>query len=278
AVLGALPVRLVAAGWPPAGWVVVACAVGQGDAVVLPVGSGRAVVVDAGPEPGAVDGCLRRLGVREVPLLVISHFHVDHVGGVAGVFRGRRVGAVLTPSSTDPESGRDLVRAAATGGRAALLTTVAGARHPVGGVDLLVLGPPYPLAGTRSDPNNNSLVLRATVAGVRILLAGDAETEEQHAMVTRAAPGQLRADVLKVAHHGSAYQDPGFLDAVRPAVALVPVGTGNTYGHPSPGLLARLNSGGVRVLRTDTDGDVAAVRTGNGLAVARRGLPAGRQP
>ncbi|MFJ2082095.1 ComEC/Rec2 family competence protein [Micromonospora chokoriensis] len=276
-VLGALPVRLVFAGWPPPGWVVVVCAVGQGDAVVLPVAPGRAVVVDAGPEPGAVDGCLRRLGVREVPLLVISHFHADHVGGVAGVFRGRRVGAVLTPSSTDPESGRDVVRAAATGGRAALLTTVAGARHPVGGVDLLVLGPPYPLAGTRSDPNNNSLVLRATVAGVRILLPGDAETEEQHAMLARATPGQLRADVLKVAHHGSAYQDLGFLDAVRPAVALVPVGTGNTYGHPSPGLLSRLGRGGARVLRTDTDGDLAAVRTRTGLAVAHRGVPPGRQ-
>ncbi|MGC5291080.1 ComEC/Rec2 family competence protein [Micromonospora sp. DT231] len=276
-VLGALPVRLVFAGWPPPGWVVVVCAVGQGDAVVLPVAPGRAVVVDAGPEPGAVDGCLRRLGVREVPLLVVSHFHADHVGGVAGVFRGRRVGAVLTPSSTDPESGRDLVRAAATAGRSALLTTVAGARHPVGGVDLLVLGPPYPLAGTRSDPNNNSLVLRATVDGVRILLPGDAEAEEQHALLARAAPGHLRADVLKVAHHGSAYQDPGFLDAVRPAVALVPVGAGNTYGHPNPSLLARLNRGGARVLRTDTDGDLAAVRAGPGLAVARRGMPPGRQ-
>ncbi|MFI6260379.1 ComEC/Rec2 family competence protein [Micromonospora zamorensis] len=276
-VLGALPVRLVFAGWPPPGWVVVVCAVGQGDAVVLPVAPGRAVVVDAGPEPGAVDGCLRRLGVREVPLLVISHFHADHVGGVAGVFRGRRVDAVLVPPSTDPDSGREVVRAAATAGRAALFTTVSGARHPIGDVDLLVLGPPYPLAGTRSDPNNNSLVLLATVAGVRILLPGDAETEEQHAMVARATPGQLRADVLKVAHHGSAYQDVGFLDAVRPSVALVPVGTGNTYGHPSPGLLARLGRGGARVLRTDTDGDLAAVRTSHGLGVARRGVPVGRR-
>ncbi|WP_410811392.1 ComEC/Rec2 family competence protein [Micromonospora sp. 067-2] len=277
ALLGSLPVRLVAAGWPPSGWVVVACAVGQGDALVLPVAPGRAVVVDTGPEPGAVDGCLRRLGVREVPLLVVSHFHADHVGGVAGVFRGRRVAAVLTPPSTDPASGRDLVLAAATAGRAALLSTVAGARLPVGGVELLVLGPPYPLTGTRSDPNNNSLVLLATVAGVRILLPGDAETEEQHAVLTRAAPGQLRAEVLKVAHHGSAYQDPGFLDAVRPAVALVPVGTGNAYGHPNPGLLARLSRGGARVMRTDTDGDLAATRVGGGLAVVRRGVPPGRR-
>jgi len=278
ALIGALPVRLLATGWPPPGWVVVACAVGQGDALVLPVASGRAVVVDAGPEPGPVDACLRRLGVREVSLLVVSHFHADHVGGVAGVFRGRRVAAVLTPPSTDPPGGRDAVHEAATGGRAAVLSTTAGARYPIGGVDLLVLGPPYPLAGTRSDPNNNSLILRANVAGVRILLPGDAETEEQHAVLTRVTSEQLRADVLKVAHHGSAYQDGGFLDAVRPAVALVPVGVGNTYGHPNPGLLARLSRGGARVLRTDTDGDLAVVRAGEGVAVVRRGVPPGRPP
>ena len=79
-------------------------------------------------------------------------------------------------------------------------------------------------------------MLRATVAGVRILLAGDAETEEQHAMVTRQRPVNSGGRV-EVAHHGSAYQDQGFLDAVRPAVALVPVGAGNTYGHRARGRL-----------------------------------------
>lgn len=278
AVLGAVPVRLVARGWPPSGWVVVACAVGQGDAVVLPVASGRAVVVDAGPEPAAVDACLRRLGVREVPLFVVSHFHVDHVGGVAGVFRGRRVAAVLTPALTEPETGQALVREAADGGDARLLTATAGTTYRAGGAELVVLGPPYPLRGTRSDPNNNSLVLRATVRGVRLLLPGDAETEEQRALLDRVPHDVLRADVLKVAHHGSAYQDPEFLDAVRPAVALVPVGAGNDYGHPSPGLLARLARNGARVLRTDVDGDVAAVRRDGGLAVVARGSPPGRPP
>ncbi|NJP34748.1 ComEC/Rec2 family competence protein [Micromonospora thermarum] len=271
AVLGALPVRLVASGWPPAGWVVAACAVGQGDAVVLPVGPGRAVVVDAGPDPGAADRCLRGLGVREVPLLVVSHFHVDHTGGVAGVFRGRRVTAVLTPSWPDPATGRDQVRAEAAANSADLLSASAGWRYRAGGVELTVVGPPYPLRGTRSDPNNNSLVLLATVGGVRILLAGDAETEEQRALLDRPPPGGLRAHVLKVAHHGSAYQDPAFLDAVRPAVALVPVGTGNTYGHPNPAVLGRLARGGARVLRTDVDGDVAAVVRPSGLAVVVRG-------
>nr|WP_130339091.1 hypothetical protein [Micromonospora kangleipakensis] len=78
--------------------------------------------------------------------------------------------------------------------------------------------------------------------------------------------------------HASAYQDPELLDAVRPSVALVPVGAGNDYGHPNPGLLARLSRAGARVLRTDTDGDIAVVRDRRGLAVVTRGTQPGRQP
>ncbi|MCK1845642.1 ComEC/Rec2 family competence protein, partial [Micromonospora sp. R42004] len=276
-VLGAAPIRLLASGWPPRGWVVVACAVGQGDAVVLPVAAGRAVVVDAGPDPSGVDACLRRLRVREVSLLVVSHFHVDHVGGVAGVFRGRRVGAVVGPSWSEPPYGVAQVREAARRAGAPLAAAQAGWRWRAGAVDLVAVGPPYPLRGSRSDPNNNSLVLTATVAGVRVLLAGDAETEEQRAMLETMPAAAIRADVLKVAHHGSAYQDPQFLAAVRPAVALVCVGVDNDYGHPNAGLLDRLTRGGARVLRTDTGGDLAAVRVGAGLAVVTRGPDPVRQ-
>ncbi|WP_405090832.1 ComEC/Rec2 family competence protein [Micromonospora sp. NBC_01392] len=275
-VLGAVPIRLLASGWPPRDWVVVACAVGQGDAVVLPVTPGRVVVVDAGPEPSGVDACLRRLRVREVSLLVVSHFHADHVGGVAGVFRGRRVGAVVGPPWSEPPYGVAHVREAARRGGASLAPASAGWRWRAGAVELVAVGPPYPLRGSRSDPNNNSLVLTATVAGVRILLAGDAETEEQRALLETVPAGAFRAEVLKVAHHGSAYQDPDFLATVRPAVALVCVGVDNDYGHPNAGLLGRLSGGGARVMRTDTDGDVAVVRVGAGLAVVARGTGPGR--
>ncbi|MGC5052731.1 ComEC/Rec2 family competence protein [Micromonospora sp. DT48] len=272
AMLGSLPVRLIASGWPPKGWVVTACAVGQGDTLLLPVASGRAVVVDAGPDPAAADACLRRLGVRRVPLLVISHFHVDHAGGVAGIFRGRRVDTVLIPQWSEPAVGRDLVRDAAAAHDVSVVPAPAGWRYRAGAVELTVLGPPHPMRGTRSDPNNNSLVLRATVDRVRILLTGDAEIEEQRELRERLSPDLLRADVLKVAHHGSAYQDPAFLDAVRPAVALVPVGAGNTYGHPDEAVLARLARGGARVLRTDIGGDVAVVRSPRGLGVVSTGV------
>jgi competence protein ComEC len=269
--LGALPVRLLAAGWPPAGWVVVACAVGQGDAIVLPAGPARAVVVDAGPEPDAVDHCLRRLGVRQVVLLVVSHFHVDHVGGVDGIFRGREVAAVAGPDWPDPPGGRAAVRAAA--GRAPLHAIRSGWSYAVGDLELTVLGPVEQMRGTNSDPNNNSLVLRARVDGVTMLLPGDAETEEQDDLVQRLGAEALRADVLKVAHHGSSYQSVSFVDAIDPAVALVSVGKDNDYGHPNASLLGRLARGGARVMRTDVSGDVAAVATGAGIAVVARGDP-----
>ncbi|MEQ4303587.1 ComEC/Rec2 family competence protein [Plantactinospora sp. B6F1] len=275
-VVGALPVRLVATGWPPAGWVVVACAVGQGDSLVLPVGVGRAVVVDAGPDPGAVDRCLRRLGVRAVSLLVVSHFHADHVNGVDGVFRGRRVDAVVVPQWLEPAEGRATVERAGSANGVPVGTVGAGWTYAAGSVALVLLGPPYPIRGTRSDPNNNSLVLRAQVGGVSILLSGDAETEEQRALLESVPVARLRVDVLKLAHHGSAYQEPAFLDTVRPAVALVPVGVDNGYGHPNAGVLDRLARSGVRVLRTDRDGDLAVVGAGGGqLSVAVRGLDVG---
>nr|WP_229831406.1 ComEC/Rec2 family competence protein [Actinoplanes ianthinogenes] len=273
AVLGALPVRLLVAGWPPPGWLVVACSVGQGDAIVLPAGAGRAVVVDAGPEPDPVDRCLRRLGVRQVVLFAVSHYHADHVGGVAGIFRGRAVGAVVAPDWPEPAGGREQVAAAAAGAGTPVQPVGPGWAYEVGGLRLEALGPLAALHGTNSDPNNNSLVLRATLGGRTVLLPGDAETEEQADLVDRLGAAALRADVLKVAHHGSALQAPELLDAVDPAVALVSVGEGNDYGHPNGALLARLARDGARVLRTDLSGDLAVLVSGDGLAVTSRGVP-----
>ena len=108
-----------------------------------------------------------------------------------------------------------------------------------------------------------------TEGGRSLLLAGDAEEEEQQTLLG----DPLRVDVLKVAHHGSAFQDPAFLARVRPTLALVSVGRGNPYGHPNAGVLSELSRGGATVLRTDQGGDLAAVDDGGRLAVAARGDP-----
>ena len=265
-----LPVRAVVSGWPPHGWVLVACDVGQGDALVLPSGPGNAVVVDSGPDPVAVDRCLADLHVHRIPLLIISHYHLDHVGGVDGVFHGRQVGAVFAGPLAEPASGVEIVRHVLADHELAVSSPGIGGRIDVGAVRLEVLAPRVAMRGTRSDPNNSSLVVRATVRGVRILLPGDAEIEAQQSML--AAGIDVHADVLKVPHHGSAYSDARFLAAVHARLAVISVGLHNDYGHPSPLLLAELAKLGMPVRRTDRDGDVAVVADASGaLATVVRG-------
>ncbi|KQW52619.1 competence protein ComEC [Nocardioides sp. Root1257] len=268
----AVCVRPPSPGWPPPGWVLVACDVGQGDALVLNAGPGAAVVVDSGPDPVAVDRCLDGLGVEEVPLVVLTHFHADHVDGLSGVFEDRQVGAVETTTLLDPPGGVGEVGSVA--GEAGLTPSPApyGATRRIGAVTLQALWPPpgAPTTGPGdgSTANEASVVLLAEVHGVRILLTGDVEPEGQAALA-QALPG-LTVDVLKVPHHGSRYQDEPWLLSLRARVALVSVGADNDYGHPAEAALAPLEAAGTRVLRTDQQGDLAVVVERGDLATATR--------
>ncbi|ORL81374.1 ComEC/Rec2 family competence protein [Prescottella equi] len=265
-----VPTRFHQPGWPASGWALVACDVGQGDGLVLSAGGRRAVVVDAGPEPGPMDRCLRRLGIDEIPLLVVTHLHADHYGGLDAVLHGRSVGAVAIGPASLPEGGFRFVSAAASRADVPLVRLAAGRQLTVGAVRITVLGPllpePRTPAAAEDGANDASLVLMAETVAGRLLLTGDVEEDGQRALLRSKIP--LRADVLKVPHHGSRTTSPEFLDAVRPRVALVSVGADNTFGHPNPGILQRLAALGAVTVRTDRDGDVAVARSGSGaLAV-----------
>jgi competence protein ComEC len=251
--------------------VLVACDVGQGDGLVLPAGSGSAVVVDTGPEPVAMDRCLHDLGIVRIAMLVLTHFHLDHVGGIVGALHGRPVGRVLVSPLAEPSAGVDLVQRALAGRSVSLEVPSVGTTYTVGETQLDILSPAAPFHDTHSDPNNSSLVMRATVRGTTILLGADAEIDAQQAML--AAGIDPRADVLKVPHHGSAYFDPAFLAAVHAKVAVISVGLHNDYGHPAPSLLAELRKLGLPVRRTDHDGDVAVVARGGALSTVSRHPP-----
>jgi competence protein ComEC len=264
-----LLVPLPSPGWPPAGWVLVACDVGQGDGLVLNAGEGSALVVDAGPDPATMHRCLRRLGVDRIPLVVLTHFHSDHVDGLEGVLESREVGAIEVTTLADPVSGARLVRAVAARAGVPVLWAAYGESRRLGPLSWQVIAPSRPPpASSDSPPNDASVVLLVETRGIRILLMGDEEDPSQAQL--RRETGGLRADVLKVAHHGSARQDPDLVRGLGARLAVISVGIDNDYGHPAPSLLALLRDARMRVARTDRDGDVAVV-VDHGLRVALRG-------
>lgn len=272
-----VPTRFAPPGWPPTGWRMVACDVGQGDALVLATGTpGHAVLVDTGPTDDAVDTCLDRLGVRVLELVVITHFHADHDGGLAGALRGRAAGGIAVGPVREPASGlREITRHAERAG-APVVGLVRGMELGWPELRLQVLGPVHPPltvdGGDGTAVNDISLLLRATTPAATILLTGDAELAAQDDLLHSGA--DLRADVLKMPHHGSRKVVPDLITAVAPRAAVISVGNGNSYRHPNPELVDRLAGAGIVVARTDRSGDLAL--TGDdpaGLTVVARGDP-----
>jgi competence protein ComEC len=247
------------------------CDVGQGDAMVLAAGDGAAVVVDAGPDPQLTDRCLSELGVTQVPLLLVTHFHADHVAGLAGVLRGRSVGAIQTTTFEEPRWQAEFVRRTAAAAEVPVIQAIPGERRRTGQLTWQVLGPDLSRGPGPEGPNDASvaLLVRAT-GGLSMLLLGDLEPPSQRRLI-RAHPALPAVDVLKVAHHGSAYQDPGLLAGARPRLALISCGRDNPYGHPAPRTVGALRAQGALVLRTDRDGAIAVTGAGAGLQAVARG-------
>jgi competence protein ComEC len=245
-------------GWPPRDWVMVACDVGQGDGLAVRTGRGSAIVVDSGSEPAAMRACLDRLGIRRVPLLIITHFHADHVAGLTGVLQHRRIGQLwLSPLAA---TGRltAMVSHHAAKQRIPVHAPLPGTRASVEEAELQVLGPVHHTAVDQdesSQQNDSSLVIMVEVRGLRLLLTGDVEPPGQHAILATGA--DLRADVLKIPHHCSAQQDPAFFAATHARLAIASAGVDNDYGHPAPRTIQLARSRRMTVLRTDQDGSVA---------------------
>lgn len=257
-----------ARGWPPGGWVLVACDVGQGDGLVVAVEPGTAIVVDVGPDGDAMLACLKALGIQQLSAIVLTHFHADHVLGLERVLARMPVGMVYLNPVLEPADQATNVRELVAEYGVPSTTVRAGDLRAIGSVTWQVLWPRR-IIQAGSVPNNASTVLLMQAHGIRILLPGDIEPEAQAALMAGSAA--LGVDVVKVPHHGSRYQDPRFPDWSGGRIALISVGLGNDYGHPAPQTVQQWQQHGALVGRTDLDGDLAVVQRGVDLGMVTRG-------
>ncbi|MCX7522292.1 ComEC/Rec2 family competence protein [Microbacterium sp. STN6] len=244
----------------PSDWQIAACDIGQGDAVLVRSGTLHALV-DVGPDPVPLAACLKTLGIARIDLLVLTHYDMDHVGGLQAV-----IGHVGTALVGRPETAKDerKVRALVDGG-AHVVGAVRGDHGTLGALTWRVL---WPRAGSRlmQTGNEGSVTVAFEGAGIRSIFLGDLDERAQEALL--AAGGIGHVDVVKVAHHGSADQSERLYAALRATLGVISVGADNTYGHPTPRLLGILRTVGTRALRTDLSGMVMIAPASGGSGEA----------
>ena len=245
--------------WPGSGWQIANCDVGQGDALVINLKDSNAIVIDVGPEPSVIDNCLRRLGIDQISLLVLTHFHADHVGGLAGAIKGRDVKQAWITNNLQPANAYEDSLKLLEG--VAIRQVVAGEQFEIANTKISVLWPDKyqgsfeSLPGDGSAINNSSIALLIKSTNLSIFAAGDLEPPVQELLTTN--PLLAPVDIYKVSHHGSAYQYLPMLDKINPSVALISVGAENNYGHPSQDLIGEFEKRRIKVVRTDKSGGIA---------------------
>ena len=255
--------------WPAGQWQIANCDVGQGDSMVINLQHGKAIVIDVGPDPIAEDKCLRALGIKEVPLLVLSHFHADHVGGLSGLLKSRTVKQAWITNELEPmlQSSHTLKLLQGT----QFITVQKGMIATMAGISFEVLWPDATvhsfatMPGEGSGINNASIALIISNKDWSIFTAGDLEPPAQHEILGSAR----KVDIYKVCHHGSKYQDSQLMKSLSAQIAVISVGAKNSYGHPAAETIASLTRLGTQVVRTDKDGAVAISAKAHHLQVRK---------
>jgi len=238
--------------------------VGQGACVVVITPDGRTLVADAGRSHERVRRVvipyLREHGVERIDYLVATNPDQDHIGGMPAILEEMEVGAWVDPVvSTTNQTYAESLQLVDELGIEAIRARRGGMLDMGPGVTAEILWPvdPLMLDGSQESHNDNSIVIRLTHGEVSFLITGDIEEPAEEALVEADEDERLRADVLVVPHHGSnTSSTAGFLDAVSPTVAIIPVGLDNQYGHPRDEAVQRLRFRSIRVFRTDLDGTV----------------------
>ncbi len=229
--------------------------VGQGDAILLYSG-GRAALIDTGTKTYAksISKQLKSEGIKSLDLMIISHNHSDHMGGIVPLTEEFEVKELIVPDLNKTDEKTDKMKTAMSnvkksGGKC--VTAEKGMKRSLGGFDITVVGCYY----DEQDENDRSIILKAKIGKWRFLFTGDAQEPAERRLIGDNA--DIRCDVLKVGHHGSMYGTcEEFLEAAAPSLAMISCGKGNRYSHPHDVVLMRLEEAGVKYFRTDISGAV----------------------
>ena len=232
--------------------------VGQGDAAVIQCG-GQSMLIDGGkPEKSSyIYAWLQQHGLSYLDVIVATHVDADHIGGLSGALNYASVGTAYCPETTGTtETFQSFVKYLAQRGKQITVPT-AGETFALGGAQIQILGPLH----RAEDSNDNSIVLKVSFGATSFLFTGDAERAEEQDLLNSGV--NLQSTVLKIGHHGSDTSTSyPFLRAVAPQYAVISVGAGNSYGHPTEAVLSRLRDAGVTTFRTDMQGEITAVSDG----------------
>ena len=232
--------------------------VGQGDAAVIQCG-GQSMLIDGGkPEKSSyISAWLQQHSLSYLDVIVATHVDADHIGGLSGALNYASVGTAYCPETTGTtETFQSFVKYLAQRGKQITVPT-AGETFALGGAQIQILGPLH----RAEDSNDNSIVLKVSFGATSFLFTGDAERAEEQDLLNSGV--NLQSTVLKVGHHGSDTSTSyPFLRAVAPQYAVISVGAGNSYGHPTEAVLSRLRDAGVTTFRTDMQGEITAVSDG----------------
>ena len=251
--------------------------VGQGDAILIQGPDGTTALIDGGDTNTGIVQYLKGVGVQKIDMMIATHPHADHIGGLVQVLKAIPVARVITNGEMHTTITYEHFLDAIASAGAEYAEARRGDLIPLGSITLQVL---HPLSPTGSDMNQNSLVLRFSYGKTTFLMMGDAGKKAEAGLLAAGLP--LKADILKVGHHGSLPVSlPAFLEAVGPSTAVYSAGVGNPFQHPARSMLAALRAVGAKVYGTDKDGtividvDVSGYTVGTAKAGAKAPVYAG---
>jgi competence protein ComEC len=225
--------------------------VGQGDSTLIQTPEGKNILVDGGEAGAGIISILSGLGIQRIDLMIATHPHSDHIGGLVQVLQSFPVSKVVTNGQPHTTSTYERFLDGIASAQAEYVEVKRGDVISIGGIELKILNP----SNNNSDLNENAVVFQFKYGRTTFLMMGDAGADAESSLLASDIP--LKSDILKVGHHASkSGSTSAFLNAVQPQIALYSAGINNSFGHPDPQTFSALTSVGAKIYGTDKNGTI----------------------